>query len=461
MKTLVVNPPNAPFSSQGILIEPIDVLSVASFIAAQGHAVKMIDMDVKRISGDEIARHVSLVGYDAVIIIYDYHIPLHGDGTLQAVKAIAAAAKAAGCRVAVGGKMATYKPENLLNDESSVDVVLRHEVEPALQALLNLTDWSPANLCNVPAIAFRDAGGTIAQTPLAKRYFDLNQLPIPDRKLVDLPDYIDVRTILSSRGCHMKCDFCHVPGYWGGWRSRDAANVADEIEQLAQDGAEKILFLDDNTTVNRKRMLALCDELIRRRVRPALGCLGSLSLFDREMMERMFEAGFRWIHYGVEAGDDALLEKIHKRINAEAAAKIIKDTRDIGFRVRTSWIIDLPGSTMEQVDKTAAMILATRSEEIRLHHLALRMGSQYFEDFAGVPSTQYIHNGLQNQNLSAVDAGYIRDTIERIVKELEKDGYVTVRNPDEFRDVDALRRKSPGMKVVSLCPLRYGLEWAA
>src|SRR3569832_1492824 len=36
MKGKVINPPNNPFSSKGILIEPIDALGVASFIAALG-----------------------------------------------------------------------------------------------------------------------------------------------------------------------------------------------------------------------------------------------------------------------------------------------------------------------------------------------------------------------------------------------------------------------------------------
>lgn len=462
MRILVVNPPNVPFSSQGILIEPIDVLSTASFIAGLGHEVRLLDMDVKQIKGEDIALHVNPKDFDITVIIYDYHIPLHCDGTLDAVKDIAKVCKAAGNRVIVGGKTATYKPEQLLDGSNDIDVLVRNEMEPTLNELLSLNEWTQENLQDIPSLTLLDSDGVLKNTLDTKKKFDLDTLPIPNRNLIDLSDYIDVRTLLSSRGCHQKCDFCHVPGFWGGWRSRDAMNVADEIEMLVNNhNAEKILFLDDNTTVNRKRMLSLCDELIRRGVKTTLGCLGSLSLFDQEMMERMYEAGFRWIHYGVESGDDELLSKIHKRITAEDINRIVEQTRTIGFRVRTSWIIDLPESTEEQIKKTADLILSTRTDEIRLHHLSVRMGSQYFEQYADIPSTQYIHNGGQNQNLSNVEKSYVKDTIEMLVSELEKDGYATVRHPDDFKNIDALREKSPDMKIVSLCPLRYGLAWAA
>lgn len=96
MKILVINPPNVPFSSQGILIEPIDVLGVASYIAALGHDVRLLDMDIHKIRPEQFPNHVNGSGYDVAVIIYDYHIPLHCDGTLQAVREIASHAKARG-----------------------------------------------------------------------------------------------------------------------------------------------------------------------------------------------------------------------------------------------------------------------------------------------------------------------------------------------------------------------------
>jgi anaerobic magnesium-protoporphyrin IX monomethyl ester cyclase len=460
MNILVVNPPNVPFSSRGILIEPIDALSVASWIASLGHETRFMDMDVRQTPPSRFSALAEPFHPELVLIIFDYHIPLHCDGALAGALSIAQSAKALGAKVAVAGKSATYAPDKLLFLGSGVDVLLSHEAEPALHVLLGLPDWSAPSLSTVPDATYIDPSGSLSHTARPAKPFDLSLLPIPDRRLVDLGDYIDTRTILSSRGCHMKCDFCHVPGFWGGWRGRPAASVADEIEILAKDhGAKKILFLDDNAPVGKRRMKEICRALIERKVHVAMGCLSSLDCFEPELMEAMREAGFRWIHYGVESGDDRLLSTIHKRTDAASIRRIVSQTMAMGFRVRTSWIMDLPTTTADELARTAELILETRSHEVRLHHLALRLGSKIGQEHAGVPSTQYIHQGTQNQNLCAVSPQIVADTVERVAAELGGSGYALARHPDEFLDVDALRARSPELRVVSLCPLRYGLDW--
>jgi len=461
MNILVINPPNVPFSSQGILIEPIDVLGIASYIATLGHEVRLLDMDIHRIRPGEFPGHVNGTAYDVAVIIYDYHIPLHCDGTLQAVKEIASHAKARGTKVIVGGKTATYKPKELLFEGSPVDVLIRHEAEPALDSLLMLNEWTSKTLSDVYGISYLNNENHINSTDKPEKPFELDKLPISDRRLIDLDAYIDVRTILSSRGCHMKCDFCHVPGFWGNWRGRSANSVADEIECLTKEyGTKKILFLDDNATVSRKRIKEICGKLIERKVKVSMGCLGSLNLFEEGMMETMYKAGFRWIHYGVESGDNRLLKSIHKKVNADDVRRIVQQTKSMGFRVRTSWIMDLPDTTEDELKRTADLILELRTEEIRLHHLAIRMGSSIYEEYSDIPSTQYIHQGVQNQNLCKVSTDRVRRVVESVAKELGNSDYAVVRHPDEFIDIDELTNRSKGLNVVSLCPLRYGLGWA-
>ena len=258
----------------------------------------------------------------------------------------------------------------------------------------------------------------------------------------------------------MKCEFCHVPGYWGGWRGRSPASVADEVELLAKEfGASKILLLDDNATVGRRRMEEICKEISSRKVGAALGCLASADTFDPALMGAMLEAGFRWIHYGAESGDDRLLSSIRKRSTASETARAIRSTMDMGFRVRASWIMDLPGSTEAEIERTADMVLACAPHEVRLHHLALRLGSAIGERHAATPSTQYIHQGAQNQNLSEAPAHRVASIVEGLAGALAASGYAVVRDADEFIDLDALRARAPDLRIASLCPLRYGLGW--
>ncbi|MBT5022417.1 hypothetical protein HON01_06330, partial [Candidatus Woesearchaeota archaeon] len=50
MNILVINPPNKPFTERSLLIEPIDVLGIASYLQQIKNKVKVVDMDVKKMS---------------------------------------------------------------------------------------------------------------------------------------------------------------------------------------------------------------------------------------------------------------------------------------------------------------------------------------------------------------------------------------------------------------------------
>lgn len=104
------------------------------------------------------------------------------------------------------------------------------------------------------------------------------------------------------------------------------------------------------------------------------------------------------------------------------------------------------------------MILENPTDEIRLHFLTLRLGSFLYEKFH-IDTRQFIHNSKQNINISGINSQVIEDSLARIITSLKSQGYVLVTNPEDFIDIDKLRLQSPKLKVVSLCPLRYGLGW--
>ena len=111
---------------------------------------------------------------------------------------------------------------------------------------------------------------------------NLSYIVVPNRELADLKDYIDIRSILTSRGCINKCDFCPTHNYWGSWRGKSAENVVKEIEYLIHNyNTEKIIFLDDNATANRKRMQKISNIIIEKKIKIKLGCLASINTYDK------------------------------------------------------------------------------------------------------------------------------------------------------------------------------------
>lgn len=453
-KILFINPPNDPYSSKGILIEPIDTIHVSSYIQSLGYDVSFLDMDVKKLSPDYLEQFLQGKSFDFAVIIFDYHIPLHDEGSNSKIFKILSILKQFNIVSALGGKIASFYTEEQLKNWHA-DFFIYKDIEYVLKSLLE----NYPNTENIPNLRIKK-NKEFFTNKIENLTIDLNNFPIPDRSLCDLNDYIDVRTILSSRGCNLKCTFCHVPGFWGNWKGKSPENVVEEILYLQKDfNAKKILFLDDNAMAQPKRMQQISELLIEKQSRAALGCLGTIISFNQEVMESMFKAGFRWIHYGAESADNTVLKNMHKKITAEKTLEVIKKTKQIGFRVRTSWILDMPELTEEAVLKTEKMIIENPTDEIRLHFLTLRLGSFLYDKFH-IDTKQFIHNSTQNINVTGVDSQFIQDSLERIIKSLQNQGYVLVCNPEDFIEVEKLREKSADLKIVSLCPLRYGLGWS-
>ena len=454
-KILFINPPNFPFTDKSISIEPVDVLSIASYIESLNYKVEFLDMD----RNEQTVKDLKLIDYTHVVILFDYHIPLHTTQAQKEILEIIKICKKNKIKSIIGGKTSQYNPNEFL--DSGVDAIIVGEMEFALKELLEQDTWN--NLDNICGVIFKH-NGKIIRTKSRINKINLDEIPKINRRLVDLNKYIDTRTILTSRGCFNKCTFCPVPSFWGNWRGKSVNLVVDEIEYLVKEyNQKKILFLDDNAIVNRFRMQAISEEIIKRKIKVYLGCLGTISSIDRKTLEIMYKAGFRWIHYGIESADQNILDDIKKGINIEQIRTIIKMTKKIGFRVRTSFIYDLPNITKESLDKTNELLLELEPDEIRIHFLTLKVGTKIYDDLSKKGErisqySQYIHSNKPNIK-NTLSKEIILKKIKELTCNLKKKNYLIIDDIKEFRDLDKLKEKNPNLKILTFCPLRYGLNW--
>src|SRR5208337_4375395 len=110
---------------------------------------------------------------------------------------------------------------------------------------------------------------------------DLDEIPFPAYDLINLKDYyhdtsnwlnpknLPINTsisILSSRSCPMRCNFCSMFMVMGPkWRCRSPQNVVDEIEYLYHKYNHRhFSFMDDNLTLKKSHVLEICNQIIER-----------------------------------------------------------------------------------------------------------------------------------------------------------------------------------------------------
>lgn len=445
MNILVVNPPNKPFTNESILAEPIDVLQVATIIKQKYENVIVIDMDVNRIKNNI---NDYLKDDNIVVFVYDYQLPLHTSDTIANMFEIIKNTNKK-TKFIIIGKTSSYYYEKFLNN--GFDVVINgiadDSIIKVIDGILNEEDLSI-----IPNIEIKKENEIIVTEKIKiDNKFDL--LKYPNRSFVDLDRYMDTRTMITSRGCIGKCSFCTTPTFFGNWNGKNSKQVVDEIEYLINSfNTKKIMFLDDNMTVNKKRIYEICNEIESRKVKCLFGCLSSIICYDKEMFNKMYSVGFRWVHFGIESGSSKILNLMNKPMDINHIKQVIKEVKSIGYRVRTSFILDYPGSTKEDINATRYLINELEPHELRLHYLAYRVGTPVFENNKNVKNkTQYIHSNHPN-----IENDELTDEINLLIDDLKNKGYNLVFDDIDWNKYNLLDKNT---KIASFIPIKYGMCW--
>jgi radical SAM superfamily enzyme YgiQ (UPF0313 family) len=264
-----------------------------------------------------------------------------------------------------------------LPDESleaaPIDVVVRGEGEETwaeiCQALEQAAGAAPQALQGIAGISFRDANGRPVHNPDRLPIRDLNDLPWPAYDLFRLDQYTSLQptldhagrgvrsfSIMTSRGCPYRCHYCSQSVFKYRWRARSPENVLAEWRHLVRElGATEIGVLDDSFNIDRKRVLALCDLLVADRLNhvPWIMINGiRANLADEETLGRMKAAGCKRTAFGVESGNQVVLNGIDKKLELSEVRAAFKSARKVGLETIGFFMIGLPGDTEETINET-------------------------------------------------------------------------------------------------------------
>ena len=260
-------------------------------------------------------------------------------------------------KIIVGGTHATILPEQVLKECEAIDFIVRQEYDFTVPELVQ-TD----NLESVRGISYRK-DNQIIHNPDCE-LTDLDKLPFVSKvyqKYLNVDDYAyafaqkPMIQIVASRGCPNQCNFCSYPSTMGGrnYRIRDIKDLADEFEYIIKEMPEiKEIFIEDDTfTVNQKRTVEFCDELIRRNLNAVWSCNTRVDL-TYETMKKMKDAGCRLLVCGYESGNQRVLDETKKGITLEQSRNFAKNARKLDIKVFGCFMIGLKGDNLETIQET-------------------------------------------------------------------------------------------------------------
>jgi radical SAM superfamily enzyme YgiQ (UPF0313 family) len=163
--------------------------------------------------------------------------------------------------------------------------------------------------------------------------------------------------ILTSRGCPYNCVFCTHHIVWGKkWRGRSPENVVNEIEEVVKTyHVRQVDFLDDNMTLDPKRMEDICDLIVERKLKIEWFTPNGVraDTLSERLLTKMKKSGCKKIRVAPESGVQHVVDKIIKKnLDLKSVERAVALCKKVGIRVGCFFVIGLIGETKENIKET-------------------------------------------------------------------------------------------------------------
>jgi anaerobic magnesium-protoporphyrin IX monomethyl ester cyclase len=437
---LLLNPPNPPGTVSNkdmmggfgqlypagvqVKIPPLDLVYSAAILKTSNIDFEVIDCLGLELDLNLLKEKISAKNYEYVFIrtsTASFSFDLETAGLLK---------KNGPCKTVFFGPHTGVFPEEVLKSPL-VDAIIIGEPENTVM--------------NVAASGFKDVKGiwyknnsSIVKNEASSNMVQLDSLPFPAWEYFPYEKYNigdllkgqgNTSFVLTSRGCPFNCDYCPYPVAQGTiYRKRTSSNVIEEIKYLHEKfKVEKILFRDAEFTLDRKKVLEICDGI--KDLKLKWRCETRIDTLDIALVAEMAEAGCVGINMGIESGSERVIKASgRKMINKIYTEEILGTCRELGINTFCFFIVGLPGDdlssiveTMEFAEKINADIsqftVATPYPGTRLHDWAQE--KQYMVNYNDDKITGY-EALMRNENLTVSQIMGLRNAIQERIDSLKE-----------------------------------------
>ena len=326
----------------------------------------------------------------------------------------------------VGGAHSSANPEYVLRNKN-IDIVVIGEGEETMLEIAKRYSAGGA-LDNINGTAVMAGNAMKINEPRA--YIEDLDVLKPAWHLIDLQTYFNhpdnsfatmrrnAVDIITSRGCPGNCVFCSIHTVWGRkWRGRTPLNVVDELEMLQKKyGAKQFRFQDDNLTLSKDRIIAVCNEIVRRKLDIKWDTPNGIAIWtlNEDVLLKMKQAGCYRITFGIESGCKKTQKYVGKVVNLDRINRIIDYCHKIGLWVCATFIIGFPEETREDIHETEDYILSSKINFPFIYSAQPLQGTRMYTDFKK-------HNLIKNDFIDFSQMGDTKyDTLHMKAAELNQ-----------------------------------------
>lgn len=294
-------------------------------------------------------------------------------------------------------------------DERPEDIQVMFDKDPAYKPAFN--EDGTVNLKGIKGLGWRLDGKIVLNQP---RPFiqSLDDLPIPSHEMLPLMKYRmplmkgPFTFIVTSRGCPAGCTFCikHV-SYQYGLRIRSPKLIMEELWRLKILGINNIHMYADLFTVHRDQVMELCQLMIDEKINLRWTCNSRVDYVDEEMLSLMAKAGNWLISWGIESGNEQILQHARKGTYREKVERALTWSKKAGIKNWGYFIIGLPGETETTIRETIDFAKKLPLDIALFHVAAPYPGTPFFFE---VVENGWFRNGTRWEQVD-MDRGTVLD----------------------------------------------------
>jgi radical SAM superfamily enzyme YgiQ (UPF0313 family) len=332
---------------------PLDLAYMAAMLEQLGVVCKIMDYAAQKAPWEEVEKDINAFRPDLLMVSVT-------TPTIQNDLAVCRMAKKIDPSVLTVAKGAHFqsKDDEILLTHPELDLVIRGESEHAIVDIAEGKDYS-----SILGLAYRSGGQTKrnADRPYIE-VEDLDNLPFPARHLLNNDLYIapdtgePITMINTGRGCPHQCIYCAVTiasGY--KLKVRSPKSIADEIEEcVKKHKITNFFFRADTFTWDEKWVVDLCQMILDRGLKIRWGSNSRVDTISEKRLEFMKKAGCWIIGFGIESGNQEMLDKMKKRAKLADAENAIALCKKYGIHTYGLFLIGLPWETRQTVEETIA-----------------------------------------------------------------------------------------------------------
>jgi len=258
--------------------------------------------------------------------------------------------------IVIGGYHVTADWENILTseDKNYFDFLIDGEGEvpfnQLVKSLVNGQDFS-----TVPGIIYLKDGQI--QKNSRSGLIPPEEIKLPKRSARIFNNGFHIMgkpadVIETSRGCVYDCNFCSIRNMYGkSFRKFSFDRIIADLEDAKKYGAKSIFITDDNITLDGKRYLQLCKEIVKAKLNLTFAVQASVRGFKKTpgLAKAMAQAGTKFVFLGIENASDTALEFMQKsnQLTSQDTVEVVDDLKKNGILVVGGFILGYPEDTKD------------------------------------------------------------------------------------------------------------------